>query len=187
MKHVDISFDQLKGHVADICRQIIINDDWRPDIVVGITRGGALPAVMISHYFNIPMHPLKISLRGTHAETVSDCSLSDDAFGYVFKEERVNGFDRDWCESKQKNILVVDDINDTGATINWLINDWQSNCLPNSPHWKDIWNKNVRFATIVDNLSSQCVIKMDYSSLVVNKEDSDVWYNFPYENWWRTS
>ena len=62
MNTVYISFDQLKNYVADICRQIV-NDGWRPDMVVGITRGGALPAVMISHYFNIPMHPLKISLR----------------------------------------------------------------------------------------------------------------------------
>lgn len=185
MKSVDISFEQLKTYVSDICRQIV-NSGWKPDMVVGITRGGALPAVMISHYFNVPMHPLQISLRdgGT---SVSDCSLSEDAFGYVSSDERVNGFDRDWCESRQKNILVVDDINDTGATINWLIDDWQSTCLPNSSNWTNVWNKNVRFATIIDNLSSECQVKMDYTAVDINKAEDDVWYNFPYENWWRTN
>lgn len=182
MKEVDISFEQLKNYVADICRQIV-NDDWKPDLVVGITRGGALPAIMISHYFNIPMHPLKINLREFEG-TVSDCGLSEDAFGYVFTDEHVNDFQHSWCESRQKKILVVDDINDTGATINWLVNDWQTNCIPDSPHWKEVWNNNVRFATIVDKLSSECVVKMDYIAL---EEDQDVWYNFPYENWWRTS
>ena len=182
---VDISFEQLRNYVADICRQIV-NSGWKPDMVVGITRGGALPAVMISHYFNIPMHPLKISLRDGD-ESVSDCGLSENAFGYVSTDERVNGFNQNWCESRQKNILVVDDINDSGATIDWLINDWQSACLPNSTRWRDVWNKNVRFATIVDNLSSKCQVKIDYTALVINKEAHHVWYNFPYENWWRTN
>jgi hypoxanthine phosphoribosyltransferase len=185
MKTVDISFEHLKNYVADVCRQIV-NDGWKPDMVVGITRGGALPAVMISHYFNVPMHPLKISLRDDE-ESVSDCGLSEDAFGYVFKGEAVNGFNQNWCETRQKNILVVDDINDSGATIDWLINDWQSSCLPDSPRWKDVWNKNVRFATIIDNLSSKCQVKIDYTAMVVNKEEYHIWYNFPYENWWRTS
>ena len=185
MNTVDISFDQLKNYVADICRQIV-NDGWKPDMVVGITRGGALPAVMISHYFNIPMYPLKISFRDDE-ESVSDCGLSEDAFGYVFTDKRVNEVGQAWDQSRQKNILVVDDINDTGATINWLVSDWQSSCLPNSPHWNDVWNKTVRLATIIDNLSSECVVEMDYAALVVNKIENDVWYNFPYENWWRTS
>ena len=66
--------------------------------------------------------------------------MAEDAFGYL--------------ESKQKNILIVDDINDTGATFNWIVNDWQDNCLPDDTHWRNVWCENVRFAVLTDNLAS---------------------------------
>jgi len=52
-----ISFQQMQGLVASICRDIT-HSNWKPDLVVGITRGGCLPAVMISHYFNTPAEML---------------------------------------------------------------------------------------------------------------------------------
>lgn len=84
-----------------------------------------------------------------------------------------------------KNILIVDDINDTGATFNWIMKDWPSSCLPNDPDWKWVWNNNVRFAVIVDNLASQCNVKMDYVGMEINKSEQDVWVEFPYEIWWK--
>jgi hypoxanthine phosphoribosyltransferase len=120
MKKRKVSWTEFQGLVAKICRDISLNK-WRPDYVVGITRGGLLPAVMISQYFNIPCETLKVSLRdngGEHA-TESNLWMSEDAFGYPVYDLMASG-------SGQKNILVVDDINDTGATINWILNDWQS-------------------------------------------------------------
>jgi len=39
MNKLIINNKQFNGLVADICRQLSI-DDWRPDYVVGLTRGG---------------------------------------------------------------------------------------------------------------------------------------------------
>ena len=169
--------------VANLCRDIA-NSRWRPDYVVGITRGGLLPAVMISHYFNIRCETLNVSLRDKEDNNCeSNLWMSEDAFGYVPLEEQesVNGRSD---ESRRKNILVVDDINDTGATINWIMKDWSSSCLPNDDAWNSIWNNNVRFAVVVDNLASDAIIKMDYVGMEVNKAEEDVWIEFPYENWW---
>jgi len=155
---------EYNGLVAKICRNIVLSK-WQPDYIVGIGRGGLLPAVMISQYLNIKMCSLDISLRDG-GDTVSNCGMSEDAF---------NGI----------NILVVDDINDTGATINWLMKDWQDNALPSHEEWKNsIWNKNVKFAVVVDNLASKCDVKMDFVGLEVNKAEKDVWIEFPYEEWW---
>jgi hypoxanthine phosphoribosyltransferase len=86
--------------------------------------------------------------------------------------------------STYKNILIVDDINDTGATLNWIMQDWASGCFPDDPAWEEVWNQNVKFAVVVDNLASKCATKMDYVGMEVNKAENDVWIDFPWEDWW---
>jgi xanthine phosphoribosyltransferase len=158
-----INNTEYKGLVNDICRDIAIGN-WTPDYIVGITRGGLLPAVMISHYLNIPMMSLDVSLRDG-LECESNLWMAEDAFN-------------------RKNILIVDDINDTGATLNWIMEDWPSGCFPSDSKWPAVWNNNVRFAVVVDNLASRCNVKMDYVGMEVNKAEKDVWIEFPYEEWW---
>ena len=173
MNKLIINDAEFKGLVTKICRDITLTD-WRPDYIVGLTRGGLLPAVMISQYFNIPCETLKISLRDG-GECESNCWMAEDAFGFNASE---------LGDPLCKNILVVDDINDQGSTLNWLMEDWQSSCLPCDPRWEHVWNQNVKFAVIVDNLSSKCNVGMDFVGMEVNKAEKNVWIEFPYEEWW---
>jgi xanthine phosphoribosyltransferase len=158
-----IDYVEYKNLVSKICRSIV-QSNWRPDYIVGITRGGLLPAVMISQWFDIKMNSLDVSLRDG-GDIVSNLGMAEDAY---------NG----------KKILIVDDINDTGATLNWIMEDWPSGCFPDDERWPTVWNDNVRFAVIVDNLASKCTAKMDYAGMEVNKAEQDVWIEFPYEEWW---
>jgi len=83
----------------------------------------------------------------------------------------------------KKKILIVDDINDTGATFNWIKKDWQSGCMPDDVEWsKFIWGNNVRFATITDNLASNFDGTVNYTVHEVNKAEQDVWLVYPWEN-----
>lgn len=167
---------KYKGLISKICRDIA-QGVWRPDIIVGIGRGGLLPAVMISQYFGIKMNSLDISLSDG-GDCVTNCGLAEDAFGHLY-------YDAMCSEDGKKNILVVDDINDSGATINWLMNNWREVCHPDDERWEnEIWNKNVKFAVVVDNWSSQCYVTMDFVGMEVNKAEQDVWIEFPYEEWW---
>ncbi len=162
-KHI-LKFNDVKNLTSTICRQF---NTWKPDYIVGLTRGGLLPAVMISHWLDTPMHALGVSLRDVNSEMGPESNLwmAEDAFD-------------------GKNILIVDDINDTGATFNWIMKDWLSGCHPHDEKWKSVWNNNVRFAVLVDNLASKCDVKMDYVGMEVNKAERDVWIEFPYEEWW---
>ena len=192
MNKLIIDQHELKSLVAKICRDITISG-WRPDYIVGITRGGLIPAVMISQYFNIPMHTLNVSLRdGSGGE--SNLWMAEDALGpnsrerFVEDENDVAGIlsaASDLLESgTYKEILLVDDINDTGSTFNWIMEDWPGGCFPHDPAWEEVWNNNVKFAVLVDNQASKCNAKMDYSGMEINKAEKDVWVDFPWEDWW---
>jgi xanthine phosphoribosyltransferase len=162
MKKLVLSNSDIKNLVSEICREIS-NQRWRPDYVVGLTRGGLIPAVMISHYINVPCETLKVALRDG-GEPESNLWMAEDA-------------------KVGKNILIVDDINDTGATIDWIIKDWPSG-IHDQEGWNKIWNGNVRFAVLVDNQASDCQRAMDYVGMEINKAENDVWVDFPWEEWW---
>lgn len=183
MYTINLNFKEYIGLVQEICRQISLSN-WRPDYVVGISRGGLLPAVMISHYFKVPMKPLQVSLRDG-GDCVSDWGIAKEAFGYISSND-ISTYKSRWDISKRKNILIVDDINDTGNTLNWIVNDWPSSCLPDQEYaWASVWNRNIKFAVIVDNLGSKFSKKIDFSAMEINKNEKDIWINFPYEEWWK--
>jgi xanthine phosphoribosyltransferase len=181
MKKLVLDNKEVRHLVSKICRTIS-GSNWRPDYVVGITRGGLIPAVMISHWFDCPMETLNVSLRdNTGRGPESNLWMAEDAFGYHRADLPEPGSSN---PELRKNILIVDDINDSGATFNWIMEDWPSGCLPNDPAWSDIWGNNVKFAVLVDNLASKCERKMDFCGREINKAEDDVWVDFPWEDWW---
>ena len=191
MKKLYHTWQDVERQVQDILRQIQLST-WRPDYVVGITRGGLTPANLISQYLNCPMETLKVSLRdGNKPE--SNLWMAEDAFGYVVTEysseigsiavEGLLGGDNLFDYNiRAKNILIVDDINDSGNTLNWIKQDWQSVCLPNDERWNFVWSYNVRFATLTTNMASKEGV--DYTVWEVNKAEEDCWLVYPWEDYW---
>ena len=176
MKKIYHTWQDVERQTQEILRQIHL-DAWRPDYVVGLTRGGLVPANLISQYLGCRMETLKVSLRdGTECE--SNLWMAEDAFGY-------GGDDGYPADSLKKNILIVDDINDSGATLNWIREDWMSSCFSTSPVWDHIWGHNVRVAVLVDNESSKSEIPVSYSAVDLNKAEDDCCIVFPWEDWWK--
>jgi hypoxanthine phosphoribosyltransferase len=155
-----ISEQEMKTGVLDIVSQMY-SDDWRPDYIVGVTRGGLIPAVMMSHYTGVKMHTLDVRLRDSNSESESNFWMSEEA-------------------GAGTNILILDDINDTGETFKWIVNDWETSNPP--ADWADVWGNNVRFATIIDNVPSK--FDVDYTSIEINKAEDPAWIVFPFEEWW---
>ena len=139
--------------VENMCSSIVLqmyNNNWRPDYIVGLTRGGNIPATIISNMLDIPCEAMKVSFR------------NDDRVDKNF-----------WLSElvQEKNILIVDDINDTGATFNWIMKDWML---------KNILHK-VKFATLTENIASDFG-DVSYHVHEVNKAEEDVWLVYPWEN-----
>jgi len=193
MNKLIIKQREMNGLVAKIARDIM-RSQWKPDYIVGLSRGGLVPAVMLSHYLDVPMWTLNVSLRDANSSE-SNLWMAEDALGPTSRERYVEDPNdvagileaaSDLLENggTYKNILIVDDINDTGATFNWIMQDWPSGCFPDDPAWEEVWNNNVKFAVLVDNQASKCNAKMDYSGMEINKAEKDVWVDFPWEDWW---
>jgi xanthine phosphoribosyltransferase len=152
----------IKAWVHNIMRDMS-KDAWRPDYIVGLGRGGLVPAVMLSHYTGVPMQTLDVSLRDGGSK-VSNCGMSEDAY-------------------EGTNILIVDDINDEGNTLQWIRDDWRSTCMPNNPKWDTVWGYNVRVAVMINNCASNFT-EVNYVGREINKNENNEWCVFPWENWW---
>jgi hypoxanthine phosphoribosyltransferase len=166
----------VKAWIHEIIRSMN-EDNWKPDYIVGLTRGGLVPAIMFSHYMNIPMHTLNVSLRDSDIGPETNCWMAEDAFGYDNYDPMCSGNGR-------KKILIVDDINDSGSTLNWIKQDWRSSCLPNDDRWDEVWGNNVRVAVMINNDASDYK-DPDYVGLNINKLEEPIWCVFPWEEWWR--
>ena len=142
------------------------NDKWRPDYIVGLNRGGLPISVILSHLLDCDHYALDVRLRDGFAQgPESNLWMSEDAFGY---------------EKEPRNILIVDDINDTGATFNWIKQDWPAGCLPHDPKWDTVWGSNVRFATMCEKTHTK-FDGVDYYWDEIDTSEKDTWIVFPWE------
>jgi len=161
MKKLYYNHAQVTSAVQTIIRDMAL-DKWSPDIIVGLSRGGLIPAVMLSHYLHCPMRTLNLSFRDANEQATSDLELAELA-------------------TSQK-ILIVDDINDTGKTLNWIKEDWSTN-FPDYDNW-NTWHHTVKFAVLVNNSASEFK-NVDYSAFEINKDEDPSWVVFhPWEEWW---
>jgi uncharacterized protein len=177
MKKIYYTWQDVEQQTQEILRQLQL-DAWMPDYVVGLTRGGLVPANLISQYLEVPMECLKVSLRDDTSQPESNLWMAEDAYGHA-------GYDAMCSGDGRKKILIVDDINDSGATLNWIKQDWQSSCFPKDKRWKEIWGNNVRAAVLVDNEASASKLNVSYSAVDLNKAEEDAWIVFPWEDWWK--
>jgi hypoxanthine phosphoribosyltransferase len=131
----------VKKHVSSIINQMV-RANFKPDIVIGLSRGGIVPALLVSHYLNC------------------ECYI---------RNNKESLFD---VEFPQRNILVIDDINDSGSTLTAV----------NHELYKDLELRDIKYATLINNESSSFTV--DFSGIDFNRLEQDDWFDFPWEKWW---
>ena len=97
MKKLWYDWKEMRRDVNTLCRDIVLTK-FDPDVIVGVSRGGLLPGVMISHWMKKPFKPIKAALRD-------------------FPEWE------DYLPRKtDKRVLIVDDVCDSGETFHKIRN-----------------------------------------------------------------
>ena len=139
---------QMRNALIQIEDQMV-HSNWMPNMILGINRGGCIPGVYLSHRLNIAHEVLDIRLRDHTAKP--NLSVLEKAFAF------------------QKKILIIDDINDTGATFQFIIDNFGKQ------------EERIKFAALIHNKPSKT--KVDYQGYEIDKSKDPAWIVFPWEDW----
>jgi xanthine phosphoribosyltransferase len=126
-------------------------DSWTPDFLVGIGRGGLVPAAYLSHRTGIQMLSV-------------DHSSGEVGFGDELLDKLATKI------SSGSNVLIVDDINDSGGTIQYLRAAIEAKI--DDP-------AGLRVAVLVHNVRSKA--KAEYHGSEIDRDQDKRWYVFPWE------
>ena len=121
-------YEEFLAKVRLLSRTIIASE-WSPEFVIGVGRGGLVPAVYISHQLDLPM------LSIDHSSRVP--GFADELLAKVA------------AMSAGSRLLFVDDINDSGGTITYIRDLLGGNGCDTT---------NLRFAVLIDNERSKAQV-----------------------------
>ncbi len=122
-----LNYISHEGFLRDVegVARAIEQGGWRPDFLVGIGRGGLVPAAYLSHRIDVPL------LSVDHSSKVS--GFADEL---LVKLARLLG--------EGRRVLFIDDINDSGSTIAYL----------REAILRQHSGEGLRFAVLIDNSRS---------------------------------
>jgi uncharacterized protein len=127
-------------------------DGWMPTSIIGIGRGGLVPAVYMSHASGVPMLSV-------------DYSSNDPDFSAELLQKLARR------SADGERLLFVDDINDSGRSIGDL-----RGALATAGGVAD----NIRFAVLIDNVVS--AEQVDYRFRAIDRSRNKDWFVFPWES-----
>ncbi|MEG8025800.1 phosphoribosyltransferase family protein [Sphingomonas aurantiaca] len=143
--------DDFVAAIHVLAAKLAEDTAWTLDFIIGIGRGGLVPAVFLSHAIGLP------TLSVDYSSQVKD--FADAPLVKLAKRTRD-------CE----RLLFLDDINDLGRTITHLRGALAAAGAVDGA---------VRFAMLIDNVSS--AERIEYSARTIDRTVTKDWFVFPWE------
>lgn len=143
VRNLKYSFESYHRDLTIVYNNIV-NSGITYDIIIGVQRGGLIPAVHLSNLLDVPMQTLQWSRKGNMRESANPHLIT----------------------SRDKNVLLVDDILDNGHTIHEI----------HERYWK------MDTAVLIYNTKNSFGIVPDYAGWVIDREEIPQWFDY----WWET-
>ena len=139
----------------------VYEDGYRPNYIIGVWRGGTPIGVAVQEFFSVLGVPSDhIAIRTSHYTGIDERGFDVKVYGlnYIIKQ----------VESED-SLLIVDDVHDTGVSIEKIVSDLKAACKKNTPE--------IRIATPYFKPSKNTTgRKPDYYL-----HETDKWLVFPHE------
>ena len=127
MKKTFIQADQLLEDSFKLAWNIY-ESGFRPNYIVGVWRGGAPIGIAVQEFLEVlGVSSDHIAIRSSHYSGIDQHNENVQVYGlnYVIRQ----------LESED-SLLIVDDVHDTGLSIQQIINDLKAACKKNTPEIK---------------------------------------------------
>lgn len=163
-----ISYDELRNDTLQLVHKIYQEDNFVPDVIYASLRGGACIANIISEYYKIALKNHKpVLYAAVVARSYTNVSQQDSVRidGWTYSPEFLRSGDK---------IMLVDDIYDSGKTVNFLVNILLSKGIPR----EDI--KVVVHDYKIYSYKEKLPIQPDYwcKKMIVNNPSENPWINY---------
>ncbi|MCS7098585.1 MAG: phosphoribosyltransferase [Candidatus Methanomethyliaceae archaeon] len=145
-----VTWEDVEKWTREVSEKIL-NSEWRPDVIIAISRGGFVPARLICDLLVVGE---LVSLQVTHWPSAAQIA-KEAGIKYALH-----------CDLSNKKALIVDDIADTGDSIIIAKDHVWSNCRP----------RELKVATL-QWISKTSKIKPDYYAEEVKEW---IWYQYPW-------
>ena len=127
MDKVFIQSEELLKDSFNLAWQVY-ESGYRPNYIIGVWRGGAPIGIAVQEFLDVLGVPSDhIAIRTSHYKGIDlrDSQVQVYGLNYIIKQ----------VESED-SLLIVDDVHDTGISIQKIISDLQTACKKNTPEIK---------------------------------------------------
>ena len=161
VKKIWLTADDLLGDSFRLARQVL-ESGFRPTHLVGIWRGGAPIGIAVQEFFDV--HGVEcdhIAIRTASYTGIDKQSKTVKVYALGYLIDTLNADDR---------LLVIDDVFDSGRSIEAVLTELKARCRANMP-------ADIRIATVwYKPARNQTALKPDYFI-----HESNEWLVFPHE------
>lgn len=134
-------------------KELIVGENQIPDVVITVGRGGLIPGALLAY---------SLEVKTVINFTLQSYDDTDNKRTDVFKE--IQSLDNDYIRTlKDKRVLVVDDLSDTGQTLLFIKEKLSS-------------ITDLQFATLYTKASTKLI-----PNYYITEFTDDTWLVFPWE------
>jgi hypoxanthine phosphoribosyltransferase len=106
----------------------IFESGYKPNYIIGVWRGGAPVGIAVQEFLSVlGIKSDHIAIRTSYYSGINERNETVQVYGLNYVIKKLESEDR---------LLVVDDVHDTGNSINQIISDLRKACKKNSPEIK---------------------------------------------------